>query len=260
MSQFLAEASPLFWPLRPWLLRLPDTPDLAALQALAGLELPSLADGRPVRFVPPRADGLAYESRVWLHGEIETRPDCWHDFFNALIWFAFPHTKRALTSAHVAAMQPAGQARGGIRDALTHFDECGVLVLSSCPDLLDLLRQFDWRTLFVKRREDVKAHMRFVLFGHASYEALLAPFRGLTAKAVLYEMPAAVLAASDRDLLAAVDQRLAGDLLAGVFQRPRDFQPLPLLGIPGVLAANEDPTYYDDTWQFRPGRRAALSA
>ena len=258
MSAALADASPLFWPLHPWLSQLPDHPDQTALAELARHHPPCLADGRPLRFVPPQSDGLAYESRVWLCAEVETRPDNWHDFFNALIWFAFPLCKRALTAAHVAAMQPAGRTRGDVRDALTHFDQCGMVVLSSRPELLALLRQFAWRELFVERREDVIAHMRFVLFGHASYEALLAPFRGLTAKAVLYEMSAAQLASPAPVLLAELDQRLANDLAAGVFQRPRDFQPLPLLGIPGVVAANEDPAYYDDTWQFRPGRRATI--
>jgi hypothetical protein len=45
-------------------------------------------------------------------------------------------------------------------------------------------------------------------------------------------------------------------LNAGRFTRPRDFQPLPILGIPGVVPENADPAYYDDAWQFRPGRRA----
>jgi len=35
---------------------------------------------------------------------------------------------------------------------------------------------------------------------------------------------------------------------------------LPLLGIPGVTPENADPAYYDDTWQFRPGRRASKKA
>ena len=29
-----------------------------------------------------------------------------------------------------------------------------------------------------------------------------------------------------------------------------------LLGIPGVTPENEDPAYYEDTYQFRPGRSA----
>ncbi len=215
-----------------------------------------MAPGRPLRFVPPRADGIGYEARAWERGEVETRPENWHDFFNALVWLAFPQAKRAITAAHVAAMQPAGGERGAVRDALTHFDECGIAVLSTRAELLALLRGFQWRELFVARRAEVRASMRFVVFGHATYEALLAPFRGLTAKAVLLEATPDALALPAAALAAAVDARLAAELAGGTYRRPRDFQPLPLLGIPGVTPASEDPRYYDDAWQFRPGRRA----
>ena len=43
----------------------------------------------------------------------------------------------------------------------------------------------------------------------------------------------------------------------GAYARPRDFQPLPLLGIPGVVAENSDPSYYGDLRQFRPARSAS---
>ena len=102
--------------------------------------------------------------------------------------------------------------------------------------------------------------MRFVIFGHATYEQLLKPFRGLTAKAVLHEVSAAWLQMDASAQRAAVDEWLAADLASGRYTRPRDFQPLPLLGIPGVTPDSEDPAYYDDTWQFRPGRRAAATA
>lgn len=36
-----------------------------------------------------------------------------------------------------------------------------------------------------------------------------------------------------------------------------DLQPLPLLGIPGVTPDSELASYYDDRWQFRPGRQRA---
>jgi len=98
--------------------------------------------------------------------------------------------------------------------------------------------------------------MRFIVFGHATYESLLKPFRGLTSKAVLYEVSEDWLLQPYGEQIAAVDALLAADLASGRYQRPRDFQPLPLLGIPGVVAASEDPAYYDDAWQFRPGRRA----
>lgn len=248
-------ASPLFAPLRPWLLQLPAAPDGAALRLLSARYPRNNDRGLPIRFVLPPEDGLAYERRIWESGEVATRPDNWHDFFNALVWLAFPQTKRAINRSHIEAMRPEGEARGKVRDALTHFDECGMVVLSSQPELLELLRNFQWKTLFAERRDQVARCMRFIIVGHATYEQLLAPFRGMTAKAVLYEVTADWLELSPEEQIAAVDARLAADLSSGRYTRPRDFQPLPLLGIPGVTPDSESPSYYDDTWQFRPGRR-----
>jgi len=250
-------AAALFDPLRPWLDQLPPRPDTRAVAELAERSPIHTANGRQVRFVPPQADGLAYECRIWENGEVETRPDNWHDFFNALVWFAFPRTKIAVSARHIADWNPDGVARGTVRDALTHFDECGIVVLSTRPELLEMLRGFAWKELFVEHRAEVEANMRFVIFGHATYEQLLKPFRGLTAKAVLYEVEADWLEKPLAEQIAAVDARLATDLASGRYGRPRDFQPLPLLGIPGLTPDSEDPAYYDDTYQFRPGRRAA---
>ena len=259
MSAAVPYASSLFAPLKCWLDQLPATPDTAALNALVERFPVHGENGQRIRFVPPQADGMVYENRIWETGEVETRCDNWHDFFNALVWLTFTQTKIAVSASHVRAMTPAGAARGMTRDALTHFDECGIVVLSSQPELLDLLRNFEWKKLFVERRAEVQSAMRFVIFGHATYEQLLKPFRGLTAKAVLYEVSEDWLALPLAEQVAAVDRRLAADLASGRYQRPRDFQPLPLLGIPGVTLENEDPTYYDDTWQFRPGRGAAAN-
>ena len=245
----------LFDPLRRWLDLLPQRPDTTALADLARRFPIILERGQQVAFVPPQADGLVYECRIWENGEVETRPDNWHDFFNALVWLTFPHTKIAVSGCHVGAMTPAGVARGTVRDALTHFDECGIVVLSAKPELLDLLRNFEWKKLFVEQRAEVAQSMRFVVYGHATYESLLKPFRGLTAKGILYEVDANWLQLPMAEQLVAVDVRLAADLASGRYTRPRDFQPLPLLGIPGLVPESEDPAYYDDTWQFRPGRR-----
>lgn len=255
MSNHSLFSSPLFDPLRPWLAQLPARPDGAALDRLLDAHPRHTANGLPLRFTPPQDDGLDYETRIHRKGEVETRPDNWHDFFNALVWLTFPQAKTRLSGAHMRAMQPAAEGRGLARDALTHFDECGIVVLATDPGLLDLLRDFQWKRLFVDHRAEVIAGMRFIVFGHATYEQLLAPFRGLTAKAVLYALPAAQVNAPLETLLPTVDALLAEDLLSGRYARPRDFQPLPLLGIPGVIDKNNNPDYYDDTWQFRPGRR-----
>ena len=259
-AAMLTGASSLFWPVQPWLEALPDAPASDSLRVLTALHPVTLPDGRPLRFVPPQTDGLPYECRVWQRGEVETRPDNWHDFFNALVWLSFPQSKRAITAAHVAAMQHAGEPRNLRRDALTHFDECGIVVLSSDPGLLELLRGFQWRALFVERRQDVIDRMRFIVFGHATYEALRHPFPGLTAKAVLLPVTEDFLALPADTLRAAVDAEIAAKLAGDDYSRPRDFQPLPLLGIPGVTPANENPDYYADTRQFRPGRRATTAS
>lgn len=200
---------------------------------------------------------MAYEVRLWESGVVATRTNNWHDFFNALVWLTFPATKRAINTSHMLALNPEGEARGTVRDALTHFDECGVVVVSSQPELLDLLARFQWKTLFVERRAAVIADMRFFVVGHASYEQLLQPFRGMTAKAVLYDVAADWLNLPLAEQIAEIDRRLSNELLSGRYARPRDFHPLPLLGIPGMTPENESPAYYDDTYQFRTGRRQA---
>ena len=253
-------ASPLFDPLRRCLDLLPERPDAQAVAELAKNFPIHTANGRRVSFIPPPQDGLIYECRIWESGEVATRLDNWHDFFNALVWMQFPKTKIAISAAHMRAMQAPGETRNTVRDVLTHFDECGIVVLSSQSELLDLLRQFRWKELFVERCAEVIRCMRFVIFGHATYELALKPFRGLTAKAVLYPVAEDWLSMPMQAQLEAVDGMLATDLVSGRYTRPRDFQPLPLLGIPGATPDNENPAYYDDTWQFRPGRRGKPGA
>ncbi len=110
--------------------------------------------------------------------------------------------------------------------------------------------------MFVERRAELLASTRFVVFGHASHDALAAPFVGLCGKALFIEVDAVWLALPQAEALAALDGRLAA-LFDSSDLSPRDWQPLPLLGIPGATADNESPDYYDDTRQFRPARTNA---
>lgn len=249
----------LFAPLSPLLEKVPFAPELASLDVLNSARDLRTGNGRRISFVPPCTDGFDYEMRIWARGEVATRPDNWHDFFNALVWFTFPAAKAAVNARHVAALAVRGSAggRGHDRDALTHFDECGVLVVSSDPSLLALLRSFQWSALFWERRLDLARALRCFVFGHATYEQLRQPFRGLTAKAVLYEQTHDWLRRPLAEQLADLDQRLAGELAAGEHGLPRAFHPLPLMGLPGVTPDNESAAYYADRWQFRPGRGIA---
>lgn len=240
---------PLHAPLHPWWQRGIFTLDeLNAEATAAGL---LTGGGHPLRFVPPGA-GEGYEASAYLRGEVETRPDNWHDLFGAWVWLAFPRSKAVMNRLHWQALQTETGRRGPVRDALTQFDECGVVVLSTDSSLWEGIRQHRWREVFAERRADVRQHLRFIVYGHGSHDALQAPFIGLCGKALCFEvdhLPETVAAQVEL-----ADQRLTDYLLQTESLNPRCWQPLPLLGIPGATADNENPAYYDDTRQFRPLR------
>jgi hypothetical protein len=209
----------------------------------------------PVRFVPPTETGsaMSYEIQIAASGEVPTRQNL-HDLFNALQWLSFPQLKSAINAEHVKRLQAGGEgeakARSKARDVLTMFDESGVIVASTDPSLLSLLQDFAWHELFVERRVDVLANMRFYLVGHGLMEKALAPFIGITGKAMLLPV--------DR---AALDRRETLDASASVWLRDEqnlssatNLAPLPLLGVPGWDPSNEHATFYANTDYFRPGR------
>lgn len=236
-------------------------PDHRLLNVLASERGILSGSGAPLRFVVPGNSGMSYEERAYWLGEVETRPGNWHDVFNALIWLAYPLTKAALNVRHHRALseQRAGgnSGRGPLRDALTQFDECGVAVVSSRLDLWDGIRAHRWQQVFWTQRAEVQRSLRVFVFGHASLDLLRTPHIGLCGKALFLHVDEAWLAQPAAAQLADVDRRMAqrfsGDLKA--YGRPRDFYPLPLLGIPGVTPDNASPAYYEDTRQFRPLRR-----
>jgi len=214
---------------------------LAGLNRLAQERGLKTENGNPVRFVPPAAKDAYYELKVYRTGEVETRPDNLHDFFNALAWLAFPRAKAMLNALHAAEIPREGGRRGRLRDLLTIFDEGGAIVQCDDKLLLQLLRDFEWKPLFWDHRERVRKEMRIVVFGHAVMEQALRPWPGITCKAIL--TPASV----DPD--AAVHAWL-GALQPGA--SPRDLAALPIFGFPGWSA--QDEAFYDDARYFRPLR------
>ncbi len=173
---------------------------------------------------------------------------------------------RAIESAGVPKVEtgtpPRGRARranrGPAQDALTLFDEGGVIVASSEDELLARLRDWRWKDLFWDNRARLAAQMRFHLFGHAVYENALRPFLGITSRGILLKVEPDVLEAPLPEQLAALDARIARRLgdARGVLVT-RDLAVVPVLGVPGWHAGNDVESFYDNTDYFRPGRRAA---
>jgi len=238
-----------------------DWPDHVALQRLLDDADVRVSSGRPLRLVP--AGGKAsYERRVFESAELECRERNWHDLFNVLAWLAFPLSKAALNARHHAAWKTdAGAGRGAVRDALTLFDESGLVVLSARQDLLQLIRDFRWKPLFWERRDAVISDMHFLPFGHALYEKMLSPYRGMTGHALLLKVDVETLALPMTELLSRVDGKLA-ELLADpqALQTTRQLAPLPVLGVPGWCSDNVRADYYDDTGYFRAGRSSRRAA
>ena len=234
-------------------------PDCAALNALLD-ECHRNAAGQAISFVLPERTSReeAYEARILRCGEIATRQDSWHDLFNALAWLTFPRIKRELNRLHCEhALVPSGK-RGAVRDALTLFDESGVIIACSDLSLAQLLADFQWHALFVQRRADVERHMRFFVLGHALQEQMLRPYPGVTGKALILDCDAAFMHRPLAGQLRELDECAAQWISrSGALASTRALSPLPLLGIPGWDPANAEAAYYDNTNVFRPGRRNA---
>lgn len=236
-----------------------DWPAPAQLNALARSSAALSGGGQPLHFASlsgqPAPAAAHYELRIHDEGVVPLREANWHDLFNALVWLAFPQTKAALNRAHACELRGiSAMVRNRRRDALTLFDESGVLVLSRSPAMLDLIRTFGWKQVFWQARETLLLTTRFVVFGHALYAKALSPYVGMTGHALLLAVsddtdlaPAPLMAQADVLAAAAIDARMT---------QPHDLSPLPVLGVPGWWEANAHAAFYDNIAYFRPGRRA----
>lgn len=234
---------------RPWFAPWRDPGESLGGRIASGVapeEALNAAGASPIRFVaqdmlPP---GQAYEQFIFETGRCPVRPGL-HDFFNGLVWLRFPRTKLALNrlqAAEIARLGIAGK-RGPVRDAITVFDENGALLQAPAP-LWEALEAREWHRLFVDLRP-LWREARLLVFGHALLEQLAAPRKGLTAH--VWRGNAALESGADADAWLAA--RCTAEGLAA-----KPFTPLPVLGVPGWWAGNENFSFYDDSLVFRPRR------
>lgn len=235
---------PLLGPFAAWqgVLQAPEWPAMAALNAA----LPVAGKCFVAQDAALLADGLHYEQRI-AQGRIATRPQNWHDLFNALVWGRYPSLKQALNARQCAAIAAMGlRQRNAAQQALTQFDESGLVLRVRDAGVLGAWDRHDWRGVFVDhaaawQRGDIAVA---ACFGHALLEQCLLPGRLLVGKALV------VQAADDA---AAIAQVAAAIAQGRVLQAAAELRPLPLAGIPG-WHAGQDAAFYAQAGYFRPLR------
>lgn len=245
--------SPMFQTLLPFAADLsrfaawPRLKDLKTLFSQYGIDVTPVEQGeKPVCFEEH------YEPRIFLKRELQTRSENWHDLFNALVWLRFPRTKTVLNALHYHASLERQEKtnRSALENVITLFDECGVIVISSRSELLDLIREHQWQSLFLDHRDAFERDITCIVFGHAMYEKALSPYIGMTAQALLIHDEQLLM-----DSVDVIDDIVADKWRKGEIASTRDLAPLPLLGIPGWYESNADPAFYENEDYFRPRRQ-----
>ncbi len=225
-------------------------------------------NGFPLCIVPqakkPGRFEQHYAPRIYMSGEMQTRTENWHDFFQLLTWIMFPQTKAMINETHIPVAQARiasgtdlGQ-RSPLENLLSLFDEGGAVVISSDENLLQMVRNFQWKRLFWQQRTELQDKLKCVVFGHAMYEKGLEPYVGMTANAILLHCDETFFQLSNEQQLAWVDEALLMTLTEREqFSVPKDLSPFPVLGMPGWDEKNGNEAYYDNHRYFRPGRGGA---
>lgn len=211
--------------------------------------------------------GLAYEKFIHTQHKIPTRNNL-HDWFGACIWSVFPQSKALLNAKHIANLTADNQ-RNRLRDTITIFDENGAILVVSDDQIGQTigtsLPKFDWQNCLVTPRHhwhnphiptnNDKAQL--FIFGHALLEQLTNPRKPLCSHTLIIAMPVAFFALSLSEKLQALDKQLCQTLdkllVDGI--TPKQFNPLPVLGVPYFWEENSDPSFYQDDFVFRQGRK-----
>ena len=215
-------------------------------QAAATANVRNFNNHRIVFCEPDVVTDEPYEAGIARTGRVPTRSNL-HDFFNALVFLQLPRAKAQLNRLQSAAIARDGvrAVRGAVRDAATLIDENAVLLVTDRADIIESLRDHDWPFLFQGERAAWATEIGLVAFGHALLQKLLHPYKAITAHALHVALPShSPLPDVDRWMAAALDEQLS----------PSHLMPLPVLGIPGWSAQNENPDFYADRAVFRPAK------
>jgi len=208
-----------------------------------------------------RAD---YQMRIFLSGEVPSRPNNWHDFFNACSWLFFPRSKAALNLRHFVCADElygfpwrrcAGN-RSAEQDFLTLFDEGGLVVVCEADDLWQLIQERRWVELFLENRDRLVKEVIFLPVGHALFECALAGNPKIHASAIRVRATPSKLKKNKGHLspeaLALIDELLSRELVRRTaYSNSHSLCALPIWGIPGWDRKSEDAHFFQDSSYFR---------
>lgn len=152
-----------------------------------------------------------YDGSIALRGEVPCLTESYHDLFNALIFAAFPLSKRALHARQFRAlservepgMKRLPEARTREQDALTVFDEGGSVVLVSREFHERWSGEKPWTLLDV-----ADGQAQLWLFGHALLEHVFYGRYELRSCAVVLVRDETT-PCGDEDVLPWLDRRVA---------------------------------------------------
>ena len=218
----------------------PDAGGPLAQQVQAGRSCAEVLDGAgaPVRFVPQAElpAGIAYEQFIFEQRRVPTR-DGLHDFFNGLVWLHFPLTKQRLNRLQAAQIEADGvlPVRGRARWSDRVRRERG-LAAGARRRCGDALRRATGRDCFSScgRCGPRRAWCFSAMRCWRSWCSRARPSRPMSGGCKPLRVPWPIWTPGwPQDLNA---ERLAG----------KPFAHLPVLGVPGWWAGNEDPAFYDD--------------
>ncbi len=202
---------------------------------------------------------LYYEAYIAKFKQVPSRGN-WHDFFNALVWSKLPNTKSTFNKLHNQEIGQHGEKkRTPIRDRLTHFDECGLVIFTDNEQLKHDCADHNWADLFVKHKTSWAINTEIIIVGHAIWEMLLNPFIGLTGKARFIDVSTDTLRELSDDISQQnyqqadyfINQHLA---VNDVLSQSKPWLPLPVLGIPGWSTFPQTDEFYRNADYFMPKR------
>ncbi len=201
---------------------------------------------------------MGYEERIYKTGVISTREKNWHDLFNAYIWCLFPMTKTLLNELHMKELKvQSGKKRTPARDAITHLDESGVIVVSTDPIFFQQLKNHQWQNIFVDRKNEWWSKVSCYVFGHGLYEKALNPFIGFTGKAFCILVEAGFFTLNKQAQYKKLDELLASQIRKNnSLADSTQLSPFPVLGVPGWYDDNNEPEFYENKRYFRPKRKS----